>query len=577
MITAAEQHRRIQRLAAPQPAVLGIVAVGLFASALVLYGLTRPHALFGVVQYDDGVYFDAAIRLVTGHLPYRDFTMVQPPGIAVLFAPVALIARHVGTRDGLAIARCVTAVVAGFNAYLAGRLLLHRGAAAAVLASSAVALFPAAVFADRTLLLEPYVVLFCLLGARRCFVDGEVATRRQIVLGGICFGVAITTKTWAVVIVASTCLAFLGGRSDASPDRFHRLKDCTALLGSTAAAAGLICLPFFVASPRAFFHDVIVVQLSRAAGATTPTWVRLADIVGIDGTGVTATPLLAFLVTGIVVAVLIVGGLIPALRRESQGLERFALIATALSTLALLVPSEYFSHYAYFVAPFLACSLASALIQLARFPRRPRTANGSPSSAVAIAMAFALVIAASGLTLGESRFDNALVASAGDPSLAIDLAIPAGSCAISDAMILLVEADRATSNASTCAPAVDATGVWLANAPQDPPLSCQAVDPLLVSTWQSYFKSADFFVESGSSTNRVPWTVGLRSWFKRTYRHVPDPGANIFVRLGTPFAATALDPAKWTAAKLLSEGWRPSPHHATTHRFTLPACLASRT
>ena len=47
----------------------------------------------GVTQYDDGVYLGAAIRFVSGVLPYRDFVFVQPPGIVVLMSPVALLGR----------------------------------------------------------------------------------------------------------------------------------------------------------------------------------------------------------------------------------------------------------------------------------------------------------------------------------------------------------------------------------------------------------------------------------------------------------------------------------------------------
>ena len=45
--------------------------------------------MYGLGNYDDGVYYSAATALVHGQLPYRDFLLLQPPGIAVLLAPFA--------------------------------------------------------------------------------------------------------------------------------------------------------------------------------------------------------------------------------------------------------------------------------------------------------------------------------------------------------------------------------------------------------------------------------------------------------------------------------------------------------
>ncbi len=68
-----------------------IAATSLIAMALSVYQLTRPGMLFGLTEYDDGVYFGSAIRLVNGALPYRDFVLVHPPGFELLASPVALV------------------------------------------------------------------------------------------------------------------------------------------------------------------------------------------------------------------------------------------------------------------------------------------------------------------------------------------------------------------------------------------------------------------------------------------------------------------------------------------------------
>ena len=574
---ASVLHRALSTGAARKRVALLPLAIGCLATAFVFYGLSRPHALYGVVQYDDGVYFDSAMRLVNGQVPYRDFIFVQPPGITLLFSPIALIARHIGTRDGLAIARCLTALVAGANVYLAGRLVRHLGAIASTTAAAIVAIFPAAVFADRTLLLEPYLVLFALLGAKSCFSRGELASRRHLMIAGIYLGVATVTKSWAILIVFALVVVILTERRSKEGEGAQRITAALVLVSSTLATIGLICLPFILAAPTSFFHDVISAQLHRQTGADSPMWVRLSGIVGIDGSNVGSTPLLAYLVAGAIATVLIVGALVPILRGRCNATERFVFVAAVVNTAALLVPSEYFNHYPYFVAPFLSCALVCAGARIAQALRPRLQLRTSLRRTTTIAALTAIVVASLVLVAGEVRFDNSLLDSTGDPSLAIDLAIPVGSCAISDAMILLVEANRTSDTVSSCPALVDATGIWLATAPQQRPLSCAPLDPNLVSTWQQQLAQADFFVESGSAQNRVPWTVGLKAWFKANFRHVPDPGAQVFVRVGTPYVQADLQPSRWTLAKLATEGWHPAPKHTgPTHHVTLPACLSSR-
>ena len=97
------------RIATPR-LVYVVIAVAAVAGALLrLYQLSRPGYLLGVTEYDDGVQFGDAVRLVSGVIPYRDFVVVQPPGSVLLMTPVALLAKVTGTAWGLGIARLLTA------------------------------------------------------------------------------------------------------------------------------------------------------------------------------------------------------------------------------------------------------------------------------------------------------------------------------------------------------------------------------------------------------------------------------------------------------------------------------------
>jgi alpha-1,2-mannosyltransferase len=94
------------RIATPR-LVYVVIAVAAAAGALLrLYQLSRPGYLLGVTEYDDGVQFGDAVRLVSGVIPYRDFVVVQPPGSVLLMTPVALVAKVTGTAWGWASPGC---------------------------------------------------------------------------------------------------------------------------------------------------------------------------------------------------------------------------------------------------------------------------------------------------------------------------------------------------------------------------------------------------------------------------------------------------------------------------------------
>jgi len=130
-----------------------IASAALLALALRLFQLSRPGYLSGFTEYDDGVYFGNALRLVHGAIAYRDFAMVQPPGSMLLMAPVAAAAKVFGAAWGLAAARLLTVLADTANVVLIGLLVRHRGPLAAGLACGVYAVYPAALVASRTLFL----------------------------------------------------------------------------------------------------------------------------------------------------------------------------------------------------------------------------------------------------------------------------------------------------------------------------------------------------------------------------------------------------------------------------------------
>ena len=202
---------RASRWARPASVNAVIITVTVVAVALRLYQLTRPDYLLGVTEYDDGTDFGSAILLVHGYLPYRDFIMVQPPGITLLMAPVAALTHGLGTAWGMGVGRILTAV-AGGAAALGGLLVRHRGLLAVLLTGGIIAVYPASVQSAHTVLLEPWLVLFCLLGALAVFDGDRLAGCCGGRLGGAAFGFAGAIKVWAILPVVVIVVLILAAR-----------------------------------------------------------------------------------------------------------------------------------------------------------------------------------------------------------------------------------------------------------------------------------------------------------------------------------------------------------------------------
>jgi alpha-1,2-mannosyltransferase len=139
---------------APLPwwgATLAAILLGAFALRIA----PDVHAgnLTGVLEYDDGVHYAAGLALLHGQLPYRDFVLLHPPGIALLMAPVAALGELIGEPAAMALARLGIIAVGLMNAALLARLL-RRASPLAGLAGAVYAAYPGAIYAERTVLLD---------------------------------------------------------------------------------------------------------------------------------------------------------------------------------------------------------------------------------------------------------------------------------------------------------------------------------------------------------------------------------------------------------------------------------------
>jgi hypothetical protein len=499
------------------------VAAALVVLLLCVDQLAEPNVLLGIDEYDDGVYLGTAVRLVRGVIPYRDFVFVHPPGIILLLLPLSLVALATGTRVFTGAARIQTACVAAGNVLLLAQLVRHRGLFAAVVAGFALALFPLAVYADQTVLLEPYLVFFCLIGARVMFAGDEIADGRRLIWAGVAFGFAGTVKIWAIfpALAAVACCAR------------HPRRQMRPLVAGMFAGFGVPSLPFFVLAPRTSVREVIAVQLERSgSSAAQSVDHRLAYMTGV----VPSTGRAVALAGAIALGYLLVVAAGFAVRPRPRPLDWFALGTASLTVAALLRAPDFFPHYAYFTAAFLALLLAVSCDRLVRsasvwsvtWPRR-RGRRRTGLSIPTVALALALLLAVVGFVRAVTR--PGLLERSPDPGPAIARVVPSGACVVTDQPALALTADRFAADSGGCPSVVDSYGTWIAADPSNPPSPSGPFPSGLVDQWRSWLSRADYVVLSGDPF-RIPWAPELRSWFAIHFRRILADDATVYRRVG---------------------------------------------
>jgi hypothetical protein len=487
---------------AVRAAIIGTGAAGL---ALRLWLLFLP-GLMSVTQYDDGPYFGSAVRLVHGALPYRDYAFVQPPGITELMSPAALESYLGGTAWALVLGRLLSVLAGAAAVVLAGFLVRHRGALAVLLTGGMVAIYPASAASARTVLLEPWLVLFCLAGAVAVFDGDRLTSRtRRLAWAGVAFGFAGAIKVWAIVpvlVIIALCLP--------------HLRRAAIFAGGVAAGFLIPVLPFVIAAPSRFYDDVVVAQLARV-GSRTAAWKRFNSMLGTPKVlSPTTVVVLAITVVAVVIIAQVAASLIT--RRPPAPLDWFALVSAALIIAMFLWPPYYAAHYAAFFGPFLALSLALPLARLAAglAERRQPATSGIATpfrSAGLIVLGLAVLAGAAAQaptpTSQTARFDV--------PAVSLRL-IPRGSCVLTDSAVYLLIANRFTSRVPGCSQMVDALGTDLALGDGRRPGSGAGRDPAVSTAWRQALGAAGWVLLTPKSELRIPWNPALLAYFHSHFR-----------------------------------------------------------
>ena len=387
-----------------------------------LLPVVRHGGLFGIIGYDDGVYFGAAVALVHGVLPYRDILLLHPPGIVLSLTPFALLGSVTGDATAFAIARVAFMFLGGVSAAAAAVIAGRYGRLAGIMAGALYAVWTVAVAGERNTDLHAPENILLLLGLLLATRPGRIRPGRAAAIGAA-LGLGVSVHLWQGAS-AAVLLAWVVLR--ARPGASRRFQAAASFAAGSALAFGLACLPFLLSAPEALVRYTLLDQLERP-NTGIGIVERLRSLEGLASKRSIPSALWP-LITDPVVIVIAVSLLAVVLVVAWRCAWSRMWVALALVQVAIVLSTpSFFGDYPNFAGPALSLVLGTAVAlaigHLAPM-RRARSAVAVTVVTCLVASLAAISIASDSsrsLKLGELRDEvaGAECVSADTPSLLV--------------------------------------------------------------------------------------------------------------------------------------------------------------
>jgi hypothetical protein len=292
------------------------------------------------------------------------------------------------------------------------------------------------------------------------------------------------------------------------------------------AGFGIPCLPFFLAAPHSFVHDVIGDQISRTTvgSSSLPVDSRLVLLSGLHG----LTVLHAGVGLALLLALIFVGLVGFGYGLAWRNVSRFDLLilgCALTTTVAMFRARDMYDHYAYFPAVFYVLLVA---VCISRILDRGAVAQGwSWLARPAVPVAFAVAVAALAVP-DQVHYAKTYLAGAFDPSAVLDLVIPKGACVVADQSTDAIVANRFVAD-KPCPSVVDPYGTWLATYEAHLPPYYGPVPASFVARWRTWLGEADYVIEIGPQSDILPWPPSQVAWFNSRFTQVyRQPGMAVY-------------------------------------------------
>ena len=512
----AEALREDRRKGWLTPISVAIGACTLLALALRLLLLSRPGYLMGVTEYDDGPYFGSAVSLIHGILPYRSFILVQPPGITLLMIPSALLSKVTGTATAMATGRILTTLASSAGVLLVGLLVRHRGLLAVIVSCGIVAVYPDSVSTARTILVEPWLVMFCLLGALVLFDrDHLTSSRKRLFWGGVAFGFAGCVEVWAIFPVLVLVVMLL-----------PQIRRAGVYVGGVAVGFLVPVIPFAALAPKRFYQSLYVAQVAPRAGSTrVPLPARLSHMLGISNPGLLPAHPRVLILTATALLVIVVAAMIAVawrvLRQAPPALDWFALATTGVIVVMFMWPDQFHYHFAAFLAPFFAMSIALPLTRLLQaLSQGTGRLSATDGQRLWIPATVVAGLAIAVLALDQGSFESHVQLPLAPVAPAVERIIPKGACVATDQVSYLLMANRFSPGQPNCPHMLDGLGSDLGFSNGLKPGTGAGNVAAVQALWRDEFTHSQFVWLSYNAYRRVAWDPQLRAYFRANFVQV---------------------------------------------------------
>lgn len=441
-------HRDLGAKAVPLPgvshrAVIAVVmVVALFYRLAPLLG---SGTLGGFRGYDDSVHYSAAVHLLAGDLPYRDFVFVHPPGVILLMVPFAWLGSVASDHVGIAAGRLLFVLIGSANAAIIALLLRRFGLIGMVIGGGLYAVWSAGTIAERSAMLSPLLNFLVLLSLLLLCHRGTRPTPAAAAGAALLLGLALTIKLWAaipIVVIGVLVLTVLGLRAAIR----------WALVGLLPVV--LVCGPFLIASPAGMTANIVRAQLERSDGTSPSLLTRMAFFAG--NTVPVPLAIICIAAMGLAVLATLTSSVATKLRGGALPSEFWWGVLAVAIVGTLLTSRTFFDHYVNFAAPMISLCVGSAAGQLARVVE-PTSIRLRTPVALFLPAIFMIPLAADGLALRPAPLPA--------DTRELSAAVANYDCVWAPFPYLSIMSNSLSRSAqSGCPLPVDQSGVWMMTA-----------------------------------------------------------------------------------------------------------------
>jgi hypothetical protein len=505
---------------------IGLVAILACAALLRAMPLLTPNGAQASADFDEGVYLSAAGLLSEGHMPYRDFVLLHPPGLLLTLWPLTSLAPELLDWSSVLVAARWLAVVVGVvNVGLLMAVTARwQGRAAGLVAAVLYAAYPSAVSVEGHALLEPFVVLFVLLAARVWLTPESLHPGRRGGAAGILFA-------FAGLIKLTGGLAFLG-LLVSPPHKGDRTGRLWAV--ATASATVVVVLAPFVAVSGVdrIWQQVILAQIERPGGDLQGGSVlglhdRLAQTGRLGAFSADAVPA-AF---GLGAILLVAGVAAWAWVRGGRD-GRFWVGCLAGLLLPPLFAPDWYAQYPAPAAVPMCALLGAASVRALSLLRKHRPVVARVGTA-----ALVLFLAAGVVDAFRDAVRNRLDGAPGFAAY-MSVEIPAGECLVAEPPDLGLAIDLLPVRDRSGTYLVDPFGALLESSLREGETGTTPeliTAPAAQARLRSALSSCRFVALRAEPAHNARMSTDTAAWFEEQFRKVPTaitPHATLWERVG---------------------------------------------